>query len=171
MVDAGLCLKETIKRNRPNLVKENSLELTDNELTYKIYKCVDDCEEYWSCIRCEDPFFSPEYFKILEQRTMNAVKPLYCFVFIKDEAEPISMYFMQKKRLRLTDSIDIEKFKEGKSTWAYVKNFLQRTFFDAKADEIEQLYTGGQSVKITDLVDLLNRVSPNNSSKWKNIKF
>jgi hypothetical protein len=50
-------------------------------------------------------------------------------------------------------------------------SFLQRTFFDAKADEIEQLYTGGQSVKITDLVDLLNRVSPNNSSKWKNIKF
>ncbi len=50
-------------------------------------------------------------------------------------------------------------------------SFIQRTFFDAKADEIEQIYTGGQSVKITDLVDLLNRVSPNNSSKWKNIKF
>ncbi len=50
-------------------------------------------------------------------------------------------------------------------------SFLQRTFFDAKADEIEQIFSGGQSVKITDLVDLLNRVSPNNSSKWSNIKF
>jgi|TARA_B110000014_G_scaffold255074_1_gene236450 hypothetical protein len=50
-------------------------------------------------------------------------------------------------------------------------SFLQRTFFDAKSDEIEQIFSGGQSVKITDLVDLLNRVSPNNSSKWKNIKF
>ncbi len=50
-------------------------------------------------------------------------------------------------------------------------SFIQRTFFDAKADEIEQVYSGGQSVKINDLVDLLNRVSPNNSSKWKNIKF
>jgi len=50
-------------------------------------------------------------------------------------------------------------------------SFLQRTFFDAKADEIEQIFSGGKSVKITDLVDLLNRVSPNNSSKWSNIKF
>lgn len=50
-------------------------------------------------------------------------------------------------------------------------SFIQRTFFDAKADEIEQIFSGGQSVKITDLVDLLNRVSPNNSSKWSNIKF
>jgi len=50
-------------------------------------------------------------------------------------------------------------------------SFIQRIFFDAKADEIEQVFSGGQSVKITDLIDLLNRVSPNNSSKWKNIKF
>jgi len=50
-------------------------------------------------------------------------------------------------------------------------SFIQRIFFDAKADEIEQIFSGGQSVKISDLVDLLNRVSPNNSSKWKNIKF
>jgi len=50
-------------------------------------------------------------------------------------------------------------------------SFIQRIFFDAKADEIEQIFSGGQSVKITDLVDLLNRVSPNNSSKWSNIKF
>ena len=50
-------------------------------------------------------------------------------------------------------------------------SFLQRTFFDAKSDEIEQIFSGGQSVKISDLVDLLNRVSPNNSSKWSNIKF
>jgi len=50
-------------------------------------------------------------------------------------------------------------------------SFILRTFFDAKSDEIEQIFSGGQSVKVTDLVDLLNRVSPNNSSKWKNIKF
>jgi len=50
-------------------------------------------------------------------------------------------------------------------------SFIQRIFFDAKSDEIEQIFSGGQSVKISDLVDLLNRVSPNNSSKWKNIKF
>jgi len=50
-------------------------------------------------------------------------------------------------------------------------SFIQRIFFDAKSDEIEQIFSGGQSVKITDLVDLLNKVSPNNSSKWSNIKY
>lgn len=50
-------------------------------------------------------------------------------------------------------------------------SFIQRVFFDAKSDEIEQMFSGGQSVKITELVEILNRVAPNHSSKWKNIKF
>jgi len=50
-------------------------------------------------------------------------------------------------------------------------SFLQRTFFDAKADEITDIFTGGPSVKITDLIDVLNNVSPNNSSKWNKIKY
>lgn len=50
-------------------------------------------------------------------------------------------------------------------------SFIQRVFFDAKSDEIEQIFSGGQSVKITELVEVLNRVSPNHSSKWSNIKF
>lgn len=50
-------------------------------------------------------------------------------------------------------------------------SFLQRVFFDAKADEIEQIFSDGPSVKITELVEVLNKVSPNNSAKWSNIKF
>jgi len=65
--------------------------------------------------------------------------------------------------------LSLNQFKKMNARRA--NSFLQRTFFDAKADEIEQIFSGGKSVKITDLVELLNRVSPNNSSKWSNIKF
>lgn len=49
--------------------------------------------------------------------------------------------------------------------------FLTRLFFDAKSDEILSIFSGGAQIKITDLVDNLNRVSPLNSSKWASIKF
>lgn len=49
--------------------------------------------------------------------------------------------------------------------------FLTRIFFDAKADEILAVFSGGPQVKITDLVDNLNRVSPLNASKWATIRF
>jgi hypothetical protein len=50
-------------------------------------------------------------------------------------------------------------------------SFLVRTFFDAKADEIEEIFTDGPSVEITDLLTILNKVAPMHSSKWRNIKF
>lgn len=49
--------------------------------------------------------------------------------------------------------------------------FLTRVFFDAKSDEILSLFSSGPQVKIADLVDNLNRVSPLNASKWATIKF
>lgn len=48
--------------------------------------------------------------------------------------------------------------------------FLTRVFFDAKADEIVSVFSGGPMVGLTDLLDTLNRVSPLNSSKWSKIK-
>lgn len=50
-------------------------------------------------------------------------------------------------------------------------SFLTRVFFDAKSDEILSVFSGGAQIKINDLVDNLNRVSPLNSSKWATIKF
>jgi hypothetical protein len=50
-------------------------------------------------------------------------------------------------------------------------SFLLRTFFDAKSDEIEQIFSDGPKVEITELVTTLNRVAPTYSSKWRNIKF
>ena len=49
--------------------------------------------------------------------------------------------------------------------------FLTRVFFDAKADEIVSIFSGGPSVPISDLVDTLGKISPINSSKWANIKL
>ncbi|MNK33947.1 hypothetical protein D3C87_524460 [compost metagenome] len=48
--------------------------------------------------------------------------------------------------------------------------FLTRVFFDAKSDEIVSMFSGGPMVPITELMELLNRVSPLNSSKWGKIK-
>ncbi|WP_299386381.1 DUF4835 family protein [uncultured Lacinutrix sp.] len=50
-------------------------------------------------------------------------------------------------------------------------SYLARVFFDAKAEEIEQIFSSGPSVDVTTLIDLLNRVAPTHASKWRNIKF
>lgn len=50
-------------------------------------------------------------------------------------------------------------------------SFLVRTFFDAKADEIEDIFTGGPQVNIRSVLNTLNKVAPMHSSKWRNITF
>lgn len=49
-------------------------------------------------------------------------------------------------------------------------SFLMRVFFDAKADEIVSIFSGGPKINITELIDNLNRISPLNSAKWATIK-
>lgn len=49
--------------------------------------------------------------------------------------------------------------------------FLTRVFFDAKSDEIVSIFSGGPSIPISDLYDVLNKVSPLNSNKWSQMKF
>jgi len=52
-----------------------------------------------------------------------------------------------------------------------VGNYLIRLFFDAKADEIVNIYTDGPKTrKPYDLVESLRKISPNNNSKWRNIE-
>ena len=50
-------------------------------------------------------------------------------------------------------------------------SFILRVFFDAKADEIEQIFTDGPSVDITKLITTLSKIAPMHSSKWRNIDF
>lgn len=50
-------------------------------------------------------------------------------------------------------------------------SFLLRTFFDAKAEEIEGVFSGGPSVPVDELVQNLNRISPTKRTNWQKIKF
>ena len=50
-------------------------------------------------------------------------------------------------------------------------SFLLRTFFDAKADEIQNIFSGGPSVDITSLVNNLNRMAPTKRGNWNEIKY
>lgn len=50
-------------------------------------------------------------------------------------------------------------------------SFLLRTFFDAKADEIEQIFTDGPNVNIASVKEALQKVAPMHNSKWQNIKY
>ncbi|QNJ99232.1 type IX secretion system protein PorD [Constantimarinum furrinae] len=50
-------------------------------------------------------------------------------------------------------------------------SFLLRTFFDAKSDEIQAIFSGGPKVDIVQLVENLNRMAPTKRSNWSEIKF
>jgi hypothetical protein len=50
-------------------------------------------------------------------------------------------------------------------------SFILRVFFDAKADEIEGIFSDGPSVDIAELVVTLSKIAPMHASKWRNIDF
>lgn len=49
-------------------------------------------------------------------------------------------------------------------------SLLLRTFFDAKADEISQVYSGGPAINSNELVQTLNNIAPRYSKNWRNIQ-
>lgn len=52
-----------------------------------------------------------------------------------------------------------------------VGNYLIRVFFDAKADEIVNIYTDGPKTRnAARLITSLKKISPNNSSKWRKLE-
>ena len=50
-------------------------------------------------------------------------------------------------------------------------SFILRVFFDAKSDEIQQIFSDGPSVNITNLISTLTRIAPMHASKWRSISF
>lgn len=50
-------------------------------------------------------------------------------------------------------------------------SYLLRVFFDAKGDEISDIFSGGPSVNVSTVIDALNRIAPTYASKWRNISF
>ncbi|MDO6517065.1 DUF4835 family protein [Zobellia uliginosa] len=49
--------------------------------------------------------------------------------------------------------------------------FLIQTFFDAKSDEIQNIFSDGPKVDIVQLKETLNRIAPLYSSTWNDIKY
>lgn len=49
--------------------------------------------------------------------------------------------------------------------------YLLRTFFDAKSDEIQKIFSGGPKVDITQLVENLNRMAPTKRKNWGQITY
>lgn len=49
--------------------------------------------------------------------------------------------------------------------------FLIKTFFDAKAEEIQNIFSDGPKVDIIKLKETLNKVAPSFSSTWNDIKY
>lgn len=50
-------------------------------------------------------------------------------------------------------------------------SFILRVFFDAKADEIQEIFSDGPSVKITNLLTTLSKIAPMHAGKWRKITF
>lgn len=50
-------------------------------------------------------------------------------------------------------------------------NFLTRVFFDTKSEEIAAIFTGGPTVNVKDLLEILNKVAPTKSTFWRQITF
>ncbi|WP_103864621.1 DUF4835 family protein [Aquimarina sp. I32.4] len=83
------------------------------------------------------------------------------------------------------DGLDVmhNNIKQGKETIAEAmkslegmhdarpNSYIMRVFFDAKADEISNVFSGGPSVNIAETIQILNRVAPTYSKSWENIKF
>ena len=62
--------------------------------------------------------------------------------------------------------IILQKLEKARNDYELLKELYR-----AKADEIEQIFSDGPSVDISVLADVLNKVAPNHSSKWRNITF
>ena len=48
-------------------------------------------------------------------------------------------------------------------------SFLMRVFFDTKSEEIFEIFKDGPKVSTSNMISILNRISPNHSEKWRNI--
>ncbi|MCH9660040.1 MAG: DUF4835 family protein [Bacteroidetes bacterium] len=90
-----------------------------------------------------------------------------------------AMYVYHRLGMDVMESNQIEAKNKIIESISNLKNvndrrpnsYLLRTFFDAKSDEIEKIFSGGPRVDINTLVNNLNRIAPTRRSNWGNIKL
>ena len=59
----------------------------------------------------------------------------------------------------------------GEISGVKTNSIVLRSFFDAKSNEIEKIFGGGPSVEITEIIETLNDIAPQNSKNWQNISY
>lgn len=72
----------------------------------------------------------------------------------------------EKGKLAMADAL--EGFQAMNARRA--NSLLLRTFFDAKAEEISQVFSGGPIIERPQLTDLLNNVAPRYSRNWRSLQ-
>ncbi|NMH89441.1 type IX secretion system protein PorD [Flavivirga algicola] len=107
------------------------------------------------------------------------------FALIDNVLSPTFKEFREVLYTYHREGLDVmsEKTKEGKEKVAASlklfqamnrrrpNSFILRTFFDAKADEIEQIFSDGPNVNIASVKETLQKIAPMHSTKWQKIKF
>ena len=66
---------------------------------------------------------------------------------------------------KITDAVKLLK----NANRNYPSSFYLKLFFDAKADEIVNIYSAQNTFGTSEIIGILNEVSPENSSKWQSI--
>lgn len=102
----------------------------------------------------------------------NILSPTYkpfrdvMYVFHRNGLDVMSGNAKEGKEQIVASLKQFDTMNNGRSN-----SFLLRTFFDAKADEIAQVFSGGPNVNVANLIGTLQKVAPMHNSKWQNIKF
>lgn len=88
------------------------------------------------------------------------------YKYHRDGLDRMHMSPAEGKKSVATAILDLEKLNDRRPN-----SLLVRTFFDAKADEVQQIFSGGPSVPVKEVVDALNTLAPTFSEKWSNIRY
>lgn len=92
----------------------------------------------------------------------------YREVMYSYHSKGMDIFAEDQKKAKTFLSTEILKLEELNSRRP--NSLIQRLFFDAKADEIMSIFSGGPTVDIRALKVGLQKMAPNQSTKWRNIK-
>lgn len=88
------------------------------------------------------------------------------YTYHRNGLDVMHMSPVEGKKAIATAIIDLDRMNSRRPN-----SLLLRTFFDAKADEVAEIFSGGPSVDIREVVDALGKMAPNYSEKWGNIRY
>ena len=88
------------------------------------------------------------------------------YTYHRNGLDVMHMSPVEGKKTVATALLDLEKMNRRRPG-----SLLVRTFFDAKADEVQNIFSGGPSVDIKPVVDALNKMAPTMTENWSNIRY